>query len=98
MDASTCTGDLMPRVEIYSTLFCPYCSRAKSLLDRKGVKYINFDIIEDSSKREEMLKRAGGRTSVPQIFIDGEHIGGCDDLYALDRAGKLDPKLGRATP
>jgi len=88
----------MPRVEIYSTLFCPYCSRAKSLLDRKGVKYINFDIIEDGSKREEMLKRAGGRTSVPQIFIDGEHIGGCDDLYALDRAGKLDPKLGRATP
>jgi len=88
----------MPRVEIYSTLFCPYCSRAKSLLDRKGVKYINFDIIEDGSKREEMLKRAGGRTSVPQIFIDGEHIGGCDDLYALDRAGKLDPKVGRATP
>jgi len=88
----------MPRVEIYSTLFCPYCARAKSLLDRKGAKYINFDIIEDGSKREEMLKRAGGRTSVPQIFIDGEHIGGCDDLYALDRAGKLDPKLGRATP
>jgi glutaredoxin 3 len=88
----------MPRVEIYSTLFCPYCARAKSLLERKGVKYINFDIIEDVSKREEMLKRAGGRTSVPQIFIDGEHIGGCDDLYALDRAGKLDPKLGRATP
>ena len=88
----------MPRVEIYSTLFCPYCARAKSLLERKGVKYINFDIIEDVSKREEMLKRAGGRTSVPQIFIDGEHIGGCDDLYALDRAGKLDPKLGRAAP
>jgi glutaredoxin 3 len=88
----------MPRVEIYSTLFCPYCARAKSLLERKGVKYINFDIIEDVSKRDEMLKRAGGRTSVPQIFIDGEHIGGCDELYALDRAGKLDPKLGRAAP
>jgi glutaredoxin 3 len=88
----------MPRVEVYSTLFCPYCARAKSLLERKGVAYINFDIIEDVAKREEMLKRAGGRTSVPQIFIDGEHIGGCDDLYALDRAGKLDPKLGRATP
>jgi glutaredoxin 3 len=88
----------MPRVEIYSTLFCPYCARAKSLLERKGVKYINFDIIEDGAKREEMVKRAGGRTSVPQIFIDGEHIGGCDDLYALDRAGKLDPKLGRPTP
>ena len=88
----------MPRVEIYSTLFCPYCARAKSLLERKGVKYINFDIIEESAKREEMLARAGGRTSVPQIFIDVEHIGGCDDLYALDRAGKLDPKLGRAAP
>jgi glutaredoxin 3 len=83
----------MPRVEIYSTMFCPYCSRAKSLLERKGVKYENIDIIEDSSKREEMVKRAH-RTSVPQIFIDGEHIGGCDDLYALDRAGQLDPKLG----
>ncbi len=88
----------MPRVEIYSTMFCPYCARAKSLLDSKGVKYENIDIIEDSSKRDEMVKRARGRTSVPQIFIDGEHIGGCDDLYALDRAGKLDSKLGRATP
>ncbi len=88
----------MPRVEIYSTMFCPYCSRAKSLLERKGVTYENIDIIEDSSKREEMVNRAHGRTSVPQIFIDGEHIGGCDDLYALDRAGKLDPKLGRASP
>ncbi len=88
----------MPRVEIYSTLFCPYCARAKSLLERKGVKYINFDIIEDSAKREEMLKRAGGRTSVPQIFIEDEHIGGCEELYALDRAGKLDQKLRRPTP
>jgi glutaredoxin 3 len=84
----------MPRVEIYSTLFCPYCARAKSLLERKGVKYTNIDIIEDSAKRDEMLDRSGGRTSVPQIFIDGEHIGGFDDLYALDRAGKLDKKLG----
>ena len=88
----------MPRVEIYSTMFCPYCARAKSLLERKGVKYENIDIIEDGSRRDEMVSRAHGRTSVPQIFIDGEHIGGCEDLYALDRAGKLDPKLGRATP
>ena len=88
----------MPRVEIYSTMFCPYCARAKSLLERKGVRYENIDIIEDTAKRDEMVRRAHGRTSVPQIFIDGEHIGGCDDLYALDRAGKLDPKLGRATP
>ena len=86
----------MSRVEIYSTLFCPYCARAKSLLERKGVAYENIDIIEDTSKRDEMLTRSGGRTSVPQIFIDGEHIGGFDDLYALDRAGKLDGKLGIA--
>ena len=88
----------MARVEIYSTLFCPYCSRAKSLLERKGVKYVNIDIIEDPSRREEMLSRAGGRTSVPQIFIDGEHIGGSDELAALERAGKLDQKLGLAKP
>lgn len=86
----------MSRVEIYSTLFCPYCARAKSLLERKGVAYENIDIIEDTSKRDEMLARSGGRTSVPQIFIDGEHIGGFDDLYALDRAGRLDGKLGIA--
>jgi glutaredoxin 3 len=86
----------MSRVEIYSTLFCPYCARAKSLLERKGASYVNIDIIEDTSKRDEMLARSGGRTSVPQIFIDGEHIGGFDDLYALDRAGKLDAKLGLA--
>ena len=84
----------MSRVEIYSTLFCPYCARAKSLLERKGVPYVNIDIIEDTSKRDEMLERAGGRTSVPQIFIDGEHIGGFDELSALDRKGKLDAKLG----
>ena len=88
----------MPQVEIYSTMFCPYCSRAKSLLERKGVTYTNIDIIEDTSKRDEMVERAHGRTSVPQIFIDGEHIGGCDELYALDRAGKLDGKLKGATP
>jgi len=88
----------MPRVEIYSTMFCPYCARAKGLLERKGVKYENIDIIEDGAKRDEMVSRAHGRTSVPQIFIDGEYVGGCDELYALDRAGKLDPKLGRATP
>jgi len=84
----------MSRVEIYSTLFCPYCARAKTLLERKGVAYKNIDIIEDTSKRDEMLQRSGGRTSVPQIFIDGEHVGGFDDLAALDRAGKLDGKLG----
>lgn len=88
----------MARVEIYSTMFCPYCARAKALLEKKGVPYINIDIIEDTSKRDEMLARSEGGTTVPQIFIDGEHIGGCDELYELDRAGKLDPKLGVHAP
>jgi glutaredoxin 3 len=86
----------MARVEIYSTLFCPYCARAKSLLAKKGVDYINIDVIEDSTRRTEMIERAGGRQTVPQIFIDGEHIGGSDDLYALEREGRLDAKLGIA--
>ena len=86
----------MVRVEIYSSLFCPYCARARSLLQRKGVAFTDVDIMEDTSKRDEMMARAGGRTSVPQIFIDGEHIGGSDELCALDRAGKLDAKLGLA--
>ena len=88
----------MARVEIYSTMFCGYCARAKSLLDRKGVAYENIDVIEDGAKREEMLARSGGRQTVPQIFIDGEHIGGADELLALARAGKLDAKLGVAMP
>jgi glutaredoxin 3 len=91
-------GASMARVEIYSTMFCGYCARAKSLLDKKGVDYINIDVIEDSAKRDEMLARSGGRQTVPQIFIDGEHIGGADELLALERAGKLDAKLGVAKP
>jgi glutaredoxin 3 len=84
----------MARIEIYSTLFCPYCARAKSLLEKKGVDFINIDVIEDTAKRDEMVKRSGGRRTVPQIFIDGEHVGGSDDLAALERAGRLDAKLG----
>ena len=83
----------MPKVEIYSSQFCGYCSRAKRLLSQKGVDYIDYDVIEDTSKRDEMVQRAGGRMTVPQIFIDGQHIGGSDDLYALDSAGGLDPLL-----
>jgi glutaredoxin 3 len=83
----------MAQVEMYTTMFCPYCSRARALLDKKGIAYIDIDIYE-TGKRDEMIKRAGGGYTVPQIFIDGEHIGGCDDMVALDRAGKLDPKLG----
>jgi glutaredoxin 3 len=86
----------MARVEIYSTMFCPYCARAKSLLSRKGVTFENVDVMMEPAKRDEMVKRAGGRTTVPQIFIDGQHVGGSDELAALDRAGKLDPMLGIA--
>ena len=87
----------MAQVEIYSSPWCGYCSRAKTLLDRKGVQYVDIDVDADTRRRQEMTQRAGGRTSVPQIFIDGRHVGGCDDLFALDRAQKLDPMLeGRA--
>jgi glutaredoxin 3 len=84
----------MANVEIYTTQLCPYCVRAKDLLNRKGVTptEIRIDLVPD--KMAEMLERAGGRRSVPQIFIDGTHIGGCDDLYALDSKGRLDPLLG----
>ena len=84
----------MAEVELYTTMFCPYCARARALLERKGVDYTEFDIIEEPQRRDEMIRRAGGRTSVPQIFINGEHIGGSDELVALDCAGVLDAKLG----
>ncbi len=84
----------MAEVELYTTMFCPYCSRARALLQRKGVAFVDIDIAEAPARRDEMIRRANGRSTVPQIFIDGEHIGGCDDLVALDRAGRLDPKLG----
>jgi glutaredoxin 3 len=86
----------MAKIEIYSSAFCGYCARAKRLLDNKGAAYEEYDVLADSSLRPVMEKRAGGRTSVPQIFIDGQHVGGCDDLYALDAAGKLDPLLKAA--
>ena len=86
----------MAQVELYTTMWCPYCARAKALLDRKGVAYTEIDIYQEPNRRPEMIQRAGGRTSVPQIFIDGDHIGGSDELVALDRAGGLDRKLGLA--
>lgn len=85
----------MAKVEIYSSPFCGYCYRAKRLLSEKGVDYVEYDVLEQPDRRTEMVSRANGRTTVPQIFIDGRHIGGSDDLYALDRAGQLDPLLGR---
>jgi glutaredoxin 3 len=83
----------MAKVEIYSKAFCGYCARAKQLLGAKGVAFEEYDITMGGPKRAEMLQRAPGRTTVPQIFIDGRHIGGSDDLQALERAGKLDPLL-----
>ena len=83
----------MATVEIYTKAFCPYCYRAKALLDGKGVTYEEFDISMGGPKRQEMIQRANGRTTVPQVFIDGKHIGGSDDLAALDRQGGLDPLL-----
>lgn len=84
----------MAEVELYTTMFCPYCARARALLEGKGILYTDIDIIEHPARRDEMIQRAGGRTSVPQIFINGEHIGGSDELVALERAGELDTKLG----
>ena len=88
----------MARVEIYTTMLCPYCWRAKKLLEEHGATYNEVDVMTDGSLRSEMRQRAGGRTSVPQIFINGQHVGGCDELYALDRAGKLKPMLEQPAP
>ena len=87
----------MAEVDIYTTMWCPYCARAKSLLAKKGVAYHEIDVDDQPGRRAEMVRRAHGGRTVPQIFIDGEHVGGCDDLHALDRAGKLDAKLGIAS-
>src|SRR3546814_15273154 len=81
----------MPRVEIYSKFLCAYCFRAKRLLEGKGTSFEEYDITMGGEKRAEMIQRANGRTTVPQIFIDDRHIGGFDDLAALDRDGKLAP-------
>lgn len=83
----------MPAVEIYTTPFCGYCHAAKRLLTQKGISFAEIDLSTQPDKRAEMVQRANGGRTVPQIFIEGRHVGGCDDLYALDRAGKLDPML-----
>lgn len=80
----------MPVVEIYVKTTCPYCWRAKHLLDSKGVEYKEIVIDFGGPDRQTMIQRANGRTTVPQIFIDGRHVGGCDDLMALERQGRLD--------
>ncbi len=83
----------MAKVEIYVWRFCPFCIRAKALLDRKGVGYVEYAIDGNEDARDAMAERAGGRRSLPQIFINDRPVGGCDDLHALDRAGQLDPLL-----
>lgn len=85
----------MAKIEIYTKAFCPYCTRAKRLLESKGAAFEEFDITMGGERRAEMLQRANGRTTVPQVFIDGCHIGGSDDLAALDRQGGLDPLLAQ---
>lgn len=83
----------MAKVEIYTTMMCPYCTAAKRLLKAKNVAFLEHDVTFDRGGRTKMSSLAGGKTSVPQIFIDGAHIGGCDDLHALDGAGGLDKLL-----
>ena len=91
-----CMSGIMAKVEIYTSMMCPYCSRAVGLLQAKNVRFEQIDVSMSSELRQTMRSRAGGRTSVPQIFIDDEHIGGCDDLFALESAGHLDALLNQS--
>lgn len=86
----------MSKIEIYTSPYCGYCTRAKALLERKGVAFDEIDVVAQPGRRNEMVTRASGRRTVPQIFIDGQHVGGCDDLYALESQKKLDPMLSGA--
>ena len=86
----------MPRIKIYTTPICPYCVRAKALLKKKGAPFDEVDVFMDADARQEMEARANGRCTVPQIFVGERHVGGCDDLYALEQAGELDTILGAA--
>ncbi len=83
----------MSAVELYTTPVCPYCHAAKELLQRKGVTFTEINVMGDPERRKEMVERANGRMTVPQIFIGKTHVGGCDDLYELEHEGKLDPLL-----
>jgi glutaredoxin 3 len=83
----------MQQVELYTKGYCPYCKRAKSLLTAKGVNFTDFEIDKQPELRDPMIARANGKTTVPQIFIGDTHVGGCDDLFALESSGKLDSLL-----
>lgn len=84
----------MPNILIYSKDYCPYCVKAKQLLTRKGAPFQEIDITRDEKLQQEMLSKSNGRKTVPQIFIGDTHVGGCDDLYALEKDGKLDSLIG----
>lgn len=86
----------MAQIDIYTTRYCPYCIRAKALLNRKGAVFNEIDVSGDADLRDKMIQRANGRMTVPQIFIGNTHVGGSDELHALDAAGKLDPLLGQS--
>ena len=86
----------MPKITIYTTPICPYCVRAKTLLRKKGAEFDEVDVFMDTAARDEMEARANGRRTVPQIFIGDRYVGGCDELYSLERAGELDPLLSAA--
>lgn len=84
----------MPQIEIYTSPLCGFCHSAKKLLTQKGASFTEINVLTNPDRKPEMIKRANGGRTVPQIFIGDTHVGGCDDLYALERAGKLDPLLG----
>ena len=88
----------MQRVRMYTTPICPYCTRAKALLKKKGVQVEEVDVFMNADARTEMETKSQGRKTVPQIFVGETYVGGCDDLYALEQAGKLDPLLEGAAP
>lgn len=88
-----CSSDLMKQVEIYTSPLCGFCHAAKRLLKEKNVNFTEIDVLENPNRKPEMIQRANGGRTVPQIFVGDTHVGGCDDLYALERAGKLDALL-----
>lgn len=88
----------MAKVEVYTTTFCPFCVRAKTLLKRKGIEFDEIDVSDDDELREKMVELAGGRRTVPEIFVNGKIVGGFDELRALDDAGKLDELLAQPAP
>jgi len=93
MNAVPAARPMPPKVVLYTTPFCPYCLRAKELLRRKKVAFDEIDVMMDAARRDEMTRRARGKRTVPQIFVGDTHVGGCDELVALDRQGKLDALL-----